>query len=59
MCQLQRTVGCKKKTSTSPTRIERPLIKKTGWGYHRKRETDEQKERERGREDAVLYENGG
>ena len=29
-------------------------------GYHRKkRETDGQKERERGREDAVLYENGG
>ena len=31
--ELQRTLDCKKKTSTAtyPTRRERPLIKKTGW----------------------------
>ena len=27
-----RTLDCKKKTSTSPNRRERPLIRKTGWG---------------------------
>ena len=30
--QLQITLDGKKKTSTYPTRRERPLIKKTGWG---------------------------
>ena len=80
---LQRTLDCKKKTSTSPKSRER--FRKTGFffshlfrrflgsrvdvphgvpqnrtGYHKKRrETDGQKERERGREDAVLYEKGG
>ena len=47
---LQRTLDCKKKPSTSPTRRERPLIKKTGWSTT-ERETDGHKERERGRED--------
>ena len=39
---MARTLDWKKKTSTSPTHREIPLIKKT---YHRK--TDGQKERER------------
>ena len=30
--QLQRILDCKKKTSTSPKRRERQLIRKTGWG---------------------------
>ena len=60
MCRnFKKTLDWKKKTSTSTNRRERQLIRKTGWGYHRKRETDGQKERERGSEDAVLYEKGG
>ena len=42
--------------------ISKPQGKTTGngMGYHRKRrETCGQKEREKGREDAVLYEKGG
>ena len=59
MCQTEKTLDCKKKkTSTSPNRRERPLIRKTGWGTT-ERETDGQKERETGMEDAVLYEKGG
>ena len=42
----QRTLDGKKKTSTSPTSREIPLIKKTGWGTI-ERETDGQKEREK------------
>ena len=58
MVNVQRTLNCKKKTSTSPTRREKPLIKKKGLGYHRKRErgrereTDGKKEREGWRKDA-------
>ena len=55
-------MACKKKTSTSPNRKERPLIRKTGWGTtERKRERDRWtgREREKRREDAVLYEKGG
>ena len=51
-------MDCKKNTSTYPNRRERPLIGKTGWGTT-ERETDGQKEREKAREVAVLYENGG
>ena len=43
-------MDCKKKTSTSPNRRERPLIRKTGWGTterERERETDIWTERER------------
>ena len=58
MCLTEKTLDCKKKTSTSPNRRERPLIRKTGWGTT-ERETDGQQERERGKEDAVLYEKGG
>ena len=43
---------CKKKTPTSPSRRERPLIMKMGWGTT-------ERETERGREDAVLYEKEG
>ena len=44
----------KKKTSTSPNRRERQLIMKTGRGTtERERDTDGQKKRERGMEDAV------
>ena len=47
-------------TSTSPNRRERPLIIRNGDRVSQKvRETDGQKVRERGREDAVLYEKGG
>ena len=50
-------MDCKKKTSTSPNRREIPLIGETGWSTtKRKREAYGQKEREIGREDAVLYE---
>ena len=60
MCLTAKKLDCKKKTSTCPNCRERPLIRKTGWGTtERERETDGQKERERGREDAVLYEKGG
>ena len=44
--KLQRTLDCKKKTSTSPNRMERPLIRKTGWGTT-ERERDIWTERER------------
>ena len=47
--QLQRTLDCRKKISTSPNRRERPLIRKTGWDTtERERETYGQKEREKG-----------
>ena len=44
----QRHLDCKKKTSTSPNRREKPLIGKTGWGraYHRKRERKVDSKRE-------------
>ena len=63
MC-LQITVDCKKKTSTSPNRRERPLVRKTGWVTTERETTDGQKEgdiggMQRGSEDAVLYEKGG
>ena len=45
----------RRKKSTSPNRREIPLIRKTGWGTTGRKETHGQKERERGREDAVLY----
>ena len=41
--QLQSTLDCKKKTSTSPNRREIPLIRNTGWG------TTEKEERQMGR----------
>ena len=49
--KLQRTLDCKKKTSTSPNRRERPLIRKTGWGItererERERRTDKKREKE-------------
>ena len=44
--QRQRTLDCKKKTSTTPNRRERPLIRKTGRGAT-ERETDGQKEKGR------------
>ena len=48
---LQRTMDCKKKTSTSPNLRVRPLIRKTGWGTgHRRKERDIWMERERNRE---------
>ena len=49
--KLQTTLDCKKKTSTSPNRRERPLIRKTGWvsqKERRDRETGGQKQREMG-----------
>ena len=56
---MLRTLDCKKKTSTSPNRREKPPVRKTG----KRRETEGQKEREReregGMEDAVLYEKAG
>ena len=58
MCLTAKDFGLQEKTSTYPTSGERPLIKKTGYGVPQK-ETDAQKERERGREDAVIYEKGG
>ena len=58
MCLAAKNFGLQEETSTSPNRRERPLIRKTGWGTT-ERETDGQKERERGREDGVLYEKGG
>ena len=52
----EENMDCKKKTSTSPNCREIPLIGKTGWGTReREGETDGQKERENGREDAILY----
>ena len=42
-----------------PNRREIPLIRKTGWGTERAEGQMDRKERERGREDAVLYEKGG
>ena len=56
----QRTLDCKKKTFIN---ISKPQGKTTnyenGMWCGRKREIGVQKERERGREDAVLYEKGG
>ena len=49
MCLTAKNFDCKKKTSTSSNRRERPLIRKTGWGTtERERETYGQKEREKG-----------
>ena len=48
---------CKKKSSISPNRMERPHIMKTGWGRgttERGRERDGQKERERKREEDAM-----
>ena len=52
MCLTEITLDCKKKTSTYPTRRERPLIKT------KERKRDRWTEREREREEAVglLYE---
>ena len=63
MCLIrQRTMDCKKKTLIN---ISKPQGKTTNYengmwcGIKREREMDGQKERGRGREDAVLYEKGG
>ena len=62
MCLTAKNFGLQKEKSTSPNRREIPLIR-NGIVYHIKREggTDEQKEREGGREDAVVFlcEKGG
>ena len=48
--RMQRTLDCKKKTSTSPNRRERPLIRKTGWGTtERERQMDRKREKGEGR----------
>ena len=58
MCPTERTLDCKKKTSTSPTRRERPLIRKTGWRTpERERETDREEARERRRDKKMLEQN--
>ena len=49
----QITLDCKKNTSTSPNRRERPLVRKTGGVPQKERD----RWTERGRQDAVLYEN--
>ena len=58
-CNSARNIGLQEDTIN----ISKPQGKTTNWenemGYHRKRETDGQKERERGREGAVLNEKGG
>ena len=46
MCLTAKNFDCKKKTSTSPNRRERPLIRKTGWGTT-ERERDIWTEREK------------
>ena len=46
MC-LQITLDCKKNTSTSPTRREIPLLKKTGWVPQKEKESERERERER------------
>ena len=65
MCLIARKLDCKKKTSTSSNRRERPLIRKTGWGItERERERERHMDRKRenegegGMEDAVLCEKG-
>ena len=58
MCLTEITLDCKKKTSTSPTHRERPLIiiKKTGCGTT-ERNRGRWTARERDREDVgLLYE---
>ena len=51
--------GLQEKTSTSPNRRVRPLIRKTGW-VSQKEKRDRWTETERkGREGAVFYEKGG
>ena len=49
--KLQRTLDCKKKTSTSSTRRDKPLIRKMGWSTteREERQMDRNKEKEGGR----------
>ena len=46
-------MDCKKKTSTSLTRMERPLIKKTGWGMEGKNTEREQRNKQGRMEEAA------
>ena len=59
MCLTAKNFGLQKENINISKSQERPLVRKTGWVPQKERETDGQKERERGREDAVLYEKGG
>ena len=47
MCPTEITLDCKKKTSTSPNRSERPLIRKTGWGTTEREEKQMDRKREK------------
>ena len=53
-CLPAKNVGLQEENINISKQQERPLIRKTGWGTR-----ERVKERERGREDAVLYEKGG
>ena len=44
----EKTLDCKKKTSTSPNRRERSLIRKTGWGTTEREERQVDRKREKG-----------
>ena len=57
MCLTAKNFGLHDEKSTSPTRRETALIKKTGWGTTG-RETDGQNYGQEGRDDSVLYEKG-
>ena len=60
MCLTANNFGLQEETSTSANHKERQLIRKTGWGAtERERDRWTERERERGREDAVLCEKGG
>ena len=57
--ELQRTLDCKKKTSTCPNRREIPLIRRTGWSTTEREER--QRDRDRGKRmgGGMLYDKGG
>ena len=57
--QLQITLNCKKKTSTSSLRRERPLIKTTGWVPLKERGKLTERERQRENKSLIDVENVG
>ena len=59
MCLTAKNFGLPKENINISKPQGKTPNSENGMEYHRKRATDGQKERERGKEDAVLYEKGG